>query len=406
MWYAQEVEGIRTDVRVCNLSLLNTDWYIDQMRRRAYESAPLPIMMDEEKYRQGTRDVVLVERSSEPMDLKEAIDYTLVDENLQKFPGQKGYFSLPSSTFRIPVDSAAVLRSGLVGEEEARYLVDAVEWTLANGSGNTPAYITKNHYAALNMIANNAWERPIYFAVTTGPESYLGLQDHFRLEGLAYRLVPLKYPKNENPNVLGAISTDIMYENVMEKWAWGNMDDVEHGIYMDENNRRMVTNIRLQMSNLAESLLKENQPQKAMAVLDELVRATPKENVPYSRVMMPVAETYLQLASNDEVAPTTKGLSVADREHAWSMALDVTNHFMAMQEDQVAYFTSLDSEYYVAAERDVQFALQIGDRLVRVMKYFHATAPETAELEARLTDMESAVDAYERGLSQLVDLGS
>ena len=406
LWYAQEVEGIRTDVRVCNLSLLNTDWYIDQMRRRAYESAPLPIMMDEEKYRQGTRDVVLVERSSNPMDLKEAIDYTLVDENLQKYPGQKGYFSLPSNTFRIPVDSAAVLRSGLVGEEETKYLVDAVEWTLANGSGNTPAYITKNHYAALNMIANNAWERPIYFAVTTGPESYLGLQDHFRLEGLAYRLVPLKYPKNENPNVLGAISTDIMYENVMEKWAWGNMDDVEHGIYMDENNRRMVTNIRLQMSNLAESLLKENQPQKAMAVLDELVRATPKENVPYSRVMMPVAETYLQLASNDEVAPTTKGLSVADREHAWSMALDVTNHFMAMQEDQVAYFTSLDSEYYVAAERDVQFALQIGDRLVRVMKYFHATAPETAELEARLTDMESAVDAYERGLSQLVDLGS
>ena len=171
-----------------------------------------------------------------------------------------------------------------------------------------------------------------------------------------------------------------MYENVMEKWAWGNMDDVEHGIYMDENNRRMVTNIRLQMSNLAESLVKENQPQKAMAVLDELVRATPKENVPYSRVMMPVAETYLQLASNEEVAPATKGLSDADREHAWSMALDVTNHFMAMQEDQVAYFTSLDSST-MWPRSGTQFALQIGDRLVRVMKYFHATAPETAELE-------------------------
>ena len=97
---------------------------------------------------------------------------------------------------------------------------------LANGSGSTPTYITKNHYAALNMIANNNWERPIYFAVTTGPDSYLGLSEFFRLEGLAYRFVPLKYPKNENPNILGSIGLDIMYENVMEKWAWGNMDDV------------------------------------------------------------------------------------------------------------------------------------------------------------------------------------
>ena len=402
LWYAQEVEGIRTDVRVCNLSLLNTDWYIDQMRRRAYESAPLPIMMDEEKYRQGTRDVVLVERKSQPVDLLEAMALTLDDANLQQFPGQKGYFSLPSNTFRIPVDSAAVLKSGLVSEEEVPYLVDAVEWTLSNGSGTTPSYITKNHYAALNMIANNKWERPIYFAVTTGPESYLGLQEHFRLEGLAYRLVPLKYPKNENPNILGSIGTDIMYENVMDKWVWGNMDDVEHGIYMDENNRRMVTNVRLQMSNLAETLLKEKDPVRALAVLDQLVKAMPKENVPYSRVMMPVAESYLQLAGDENVAPNTVGLSDEDRAHAWDMAQEVTNHFMRMQEEQVAYITSLDAEYYLAAERDLQFALQIGDRLVRVMKYFHADAPEAKALEGRLTEMEAVVETYERNL---VDLG-
>jgi hypothetical protein len=289
-----------------------------------------------------------------------------------------------------------------VTPEEAKYLVDAVEWTLTNGSGSTPTYITKNHYAALNMIANNNWERPIYFAVTTGPESYLGLQDHFRLEGLAYRLVPLKYPKNENPNILGAIGTDIMYENVMDKWEWGGMDDVENGIYMDENNRRMVTNVRLQMSNLAETLLKEKDPQRALAVLDELLRGTPKENVPFSRVMMPVAESYLQLAGDSAVAPNAASLSADDREHAWKMAQEVTDHFMAMQEDQVAYCTSLEPEFYFAAEREIQFALQVGDRLVRVMKYFHAESEEVKTLEGRLTDMEAAVEAYERNL---IDLG-
>ena len=395
LWYAQEVEGIRTDVRVCNLSLLNTDWYIDQMRRRAYDSAPLPIMMDEEKYRQGTRDVVLIGRSNAVVDLKEAIDETLLDENLQKYPSQKGYHSLPSGTFRVPVDSAAVMASGLVSPEETQYLVDAVEWTLTNGSGSTPSYVTKNHYAALNLIANNNWERPIYFAVTTGPDSYLGLQDHFRLEGLAYRLVPLKYPENDNPNILGSIGTDIMYDNVMNKWGWGNMDDVEHGIYMDENNRRMVTNLRLQMSNLAESLLNEKKPKKALSVLDEMMRATPRQNVQFSRVMMPVAETYLQLAGDANVAPNAAALTDEDREHAWTMAQEVVDQFMAMQEDQIVYCTSLDPEFYLALDREVQFAVQIGDRLVRVMKYYHGGTEEALALEARLTEMEAMVEAYE-----------
>jgi len=228
------------------------------------------------------------------------------------------------------------------------------------------------------------------------------LQDHFRLEGLAYRLVPIKYPENDNPNILGSIGTDIMYENVMEKWAWGGMDDVENGIYMDENNRRMVTNVRLQMSNLAETLLKEKDPERALNVLDEILRGTPKENVPYSRVMMPVAETYLQLGADPAVAANTTGLSAERRAHAWEMAQEVTDHFMKIQEDQVAYFTSLEPEYYVAADRELQFALQVGDRLVRVMKYFHADAEETKALEGRLTEMEAAVETYERNL---IDLG-
>ena len=124
LWYAQEVEGIRTDVRVCNLSLLNTDWYIDQMRRRAYESAPLPILMDEEKYRQGTRDVVLIDRNSAPIDLLEAMNYTLDDDNLQQFPGQKGYFHLLLEVFTLARGFGGGGRLG-IGERPRGQMLDA-----------------------------------------------------------------------------------------------------------------------------------------------------------------------------------------------------------------------------------------------------------------------------------------
>ena len=395
LWYAQEVEGIRTDVRVCNLSLLNTDWYIDQMRRRAYESAPLPIIMDEEKYRQGTRDIIMIEAKSSPVSLAEEMEATLRDENPQMSSKQNGQLAISSSRLRIPVDSAFVVNSGIVRPHELKYLVDTLEWTLDNGSGKSPAYITKSHYAALNLITNNDWQRPIYFAVTTGPSSYLGLTDHFRLEGLAYRLVPLKYPKNNNPNLYGAIGSDIMYDNVMNKWAWGNMDDLQHGIYMDENNRRMVQNLRLQMSNLAKSLLEENKPKRALLVLEELMRATPVINVPYSPVMLSVAETCLELSASATLATKTLTLSDDERERAWINAKEVVFRYMAMQEDQINYSTSLELEFYVALSRDVQMALQIGDKLVRKMKQYHPGTEEAKALEARLTEMESMVEAYE-----------
>ena len=164
---------------------------------------------------------------------------------------------------------------------------------------------------------------------------------------------------------------------------------------MDENNRRMVTNLRLQMSNLAESLLNEKEPKKALSVLGEMMRATPRQNVPFSRVMMPVAESYLQLAADAKVSPNAAALSEKDRDHAWAMAQEVVDQFMTMQEEEIVYCTSLDPAFYVALDREVQFALQIGDRLVRVMKYYHAGTEEAAALEARLTEMEAMVEAYE-----------
>ena len=403
LWYAQEVEGVRTDVRVCNLSLLNTDWYIDQMRRRAYESAPLPIEMTEEQYRQGTRDIILLEPSNDPeyLDISKAFETALDDDN-QKSYGAKSYPYFPSNKFSIPVDSAHVVDLGIVSGDEMDMIADAVEWEVVDGKGNAMQYVLKNQVALLSMLANNNWERPIYFAVTTGGDAYIGLQDYFRLEGLAYRLVPIKYPTNPNPNVTGGIETDIMYKNVMEDWSWGGMDDLEHGIYMDENNRRMVTNIRLQMANLAEALISEQDPERALSVLNELLRGTPKENVPYTRVLMPVAEAFTQLATTDTLlSPNTAGLSSEKKAEALKMAHALILDLFEQQQEVITYATSLSPEYYSAMTSEVDLALQVNDRILRVFKYYLPEDKLVIELEKRLGEMEEDINQYEQDIVSL-----
>ena len=404
LWYAQEVEGIRTDVRVCNLSLLNTDWYIDQMKRRAYESAPLPIKMSEEQYRQGTRDIVLLEPTSSPgfVDLKEALR-TALDDDIQKNYGEKRYPYFPTNKFSLPVDSARVLALGIVNADEASTVVDALEWTVVDGNSEPLQYILKNQLAVLSMLANNDWERPVYFAVTTGGDSYIGLQDYFRLEGLAYRLVPIKYSENPNPNLIGGIESDVMYENVMENWSWGGMDDLEHGIYMDENNRRMVTNVRLQMANLADALIDVNDPQRALEVLDKLLRVTPQENVPYTRVLMPVVEAYAELASSDSLlSPNANSLDDSQRKASLDKAQELLQALFKQQEELVEFALSLDAEYFTAMTYEIDLALQINDRLIRVYKYYHPEDPIVDQLDARLGLMETQIEDYE---SSIVELG-
>ena len=199
LWYAQEVEGIRTDVRVVNLSLLNTDWYIDQQRRRAYESAPIPMGMAPEKYRQGTRDVIALlpasnDDSAPYTDLKSAMDFALNDRNMRElFTRGKKDAWFRTNKFSIPVNKDRVIANGTVLAKDSASIADAVRWKIGK------QVLLKNHFAVLDLLANFNWERPIYFAVTTGPDSYIGLQNYFRLEGLAYRLVPMQ-SSSRNPN--------------------------------------------------------------------------------------------------------------------------------------------------------------------------------------------------------------
>ncbi len=285
LWYAQEVEGYRPDVRVCNLSYLQTDWYIDQMGRKAYDSDPLPFSLTHDQYVTGTRDVVhLLPRIKGRVDMKEAIKFLASDNpRTKEIPGYPGKIEhLPSKTFKIPADSLKAIQKGIVSEDAADLIVPEIHVDI------NKEYILKNELMILDMLSNNDWNRPIYFAVTVGQDNYANLEDYFQLEGFAYKVVPIKTKAAEGQ--FGRVAADKMYDKFMNKFRWGGFDDPR--VYLDENHQRMAMNIRNNMSRLANSLLDEGKDKKAVDILDMALTKLPVEKVPHNYFSVFLAEGY------------------------------------------------------------------------------------------------------------------
>ncbi len=289
LWYVQEVEGYRTDVRVVNLSLLNTDWYIEQMRRKAWGAKGIPQKIPDFKIRQGTNDYLpIYDRGIEGyIDVVDAIDFVIDDSPKSKvgISSGKQVDYLPTKNFSLKVDKQKLLSNGTVSADRANRVLDKIEWTIDKN------YIMKSELIILDILAANNWERPIYFAITTGNDAYIGLTPYFQLEGLAYRLVPFKAQSYDGQTA--EINTDIMYENLMNKFIWGGMETGK--IYLDENNRRMCMNFRNNFSRLAEEFIRTGKPDKAKEVLDRCVKVMPENVVEYNYFMIAVAESYMKI---------------------------------------------------------------------------------------------------------------
>ncbi len=286
LWYAQEVEGIRTDVRVCNTSYLQTDWYIDQMKKQAYESAPLPITWTRDQYVQGKRDAAyVIPLTQDPIDLSTALNFVRSDDpKYKKVPGYGQEFDyIPSETLIYRVDSVAGAKvlegdtSGLLGEM-------VIDLKGKNALG-------KQELTILDMLQTNNFERPVYYAITVSPDQFVNLDKYFEQTGLAYQIVP----KDANK----AINTEKMYDNVMNKFKWGGVD--KPGVYLDETVLRMAKSYRMMLFNkLAEALLNEGQNDKAIAVLDKSMEVLPPENVPLDYTALGTGELYYALGMTDK----------------------------------------------------------------------------------------------------------
>ena len=283
--------------------LLNTDWYINQMKNKAYESDPLPVTLPVKKYYDGINNqIFIVEKTKDPVDISTIIDWVNSDNKGTKVQVSTSEILdiIPSRTIRIPVDAAKVIASGTVKPEDAGKIVPYIDIKLKGSS------ILKSQLIVLDILAHNNWERPIYF-VTGYHNDAFGLEEYFQLEGLAYRLVPIK-SQNKSWLEYGRINTDILYENMMKKFAWGGAK--EKGVNIDYNHKRtlIVIKARLNYARLAKAFSRGGKNEKAIEVLNYCMDMLPLEKVTYDPYVADIIQSYFAAGGTEKAVEMTRAL--------------------------------------------------------------------------------------------------
>ncbi|SHF75134.1 Protein of unknown function [Salegentibacter echinorum] len=295
LWYVQQIEHYRTDVRVINTSLFATDWYIDQMKRKAFESDPIPSQFENKDYN-GVNDAVFGRVvTQDTLPIKTWLNFIQNDDQRTKAELQSGQMvnTFPSKNVRIPVDKETVLDHGIVEQRFADQIVEDIVIKIDSD------VIYKNTLMMLDIIANNNWERPIYFSGGSfKDEDFLWMKEYLQLEGVAYKLVPIKTPIDpKSPYDMGRINTDKMYDIVMN-WDWGNMGSSE--IYHDTETRRNSITYRSNLARLVESLLNEQDTARAKKVLDVAMENMPVEHFQYYALLEPYVSGYYEVGEPEK----------------------------------------------------------------------------------------------------------
>ncbi|MDA9577349.1 DUF2723 domain-containing protein, partial [Flavobacteriaceae bacterium] len=381
LWYAQDIEGYRTDVRTINSSLLGTDWYIDQMKRKTYESEPIPSQMTHDLYAYGVRDVIRYQPvlDSVRWDIKDFMNWvasdhprTKIKDLMQKSGNdvnqlpesqQEGVF-YPTRKIRIPVNKENVLKSGIVNPEDADKIVPYIDIDLPESA------ILKNQMMMLDIVANNDWERPIYFTGGSYSDSeYLWMKKYLQLEGLVYKLVPIKTDLGkDNPYLMGRIDADLMYD-IVTQWNWGNSESPE--IYHDPETRKNSISFRSNMARLSEQLINEGKKNKAKTIIDLALEKMPLDYFGFYSLMVPFVDGYYSI---DEI------------EKAQELSRNIGFKYY----DRLNYFSSLDA--------DLQYSL--GEEIITEIERYRTLVEadlkhaEKADLLPTLNQFIAATDSF------------
>ncbi|MDE7080374.1 MAG: DUF2723 domain-containing protein [Muribaculaceae bacterium] len=344
LWYAQEVEGVRPDVRIINLSYLASDWYANQQRMQSYDSAPVDFTATPADVAYGVSDVtVLPYDNNAPADLLGSLKLLYAGKSVDE---GSGYRQLPSSIVKIPVDREAVLKRGLVDVRDTADIVDEIVIDLgSSASYRTKGYLGLGEVLMLDIIATNAangWPRPIYWCSTVGDEYHLGLTDYLRSTGMTHQLVPTMQAGK-------APRTDRAYDNIMSKYRFGGAEAEGHVPYFDETARRMLFSVRNSMVETASQLLYEGdrlksqgdakgarkEYDKAIRVLDLMMARTPERVAPLDMYLgLTAAQIYCEIGKDTGDSKLTR------------RGLDMLETLMARYAQYVRYSTMMASLYY------------------------------------------------------------
>lgn len=316
LWYAQEVENIRPDVRVINFSLLAVDWYIDQLRRQINESPKIEMTIPKAAYRGKLRNylpfqITQGERYVNLHDVIKFVGSTPSNMNPQMLEQYASY--IPARNVYLPVDKEKAIANGAINESiPDSMILPAVKFKLKAGQ-----FMMKDEIALMDIIATNAnrgWERPIYFAVTCRPEKIMGLKDYLMLEGMALRIVPYKTPSQPNTAILmGGVDTDLMYANMVEgengesgKFKWGNFD--KQDFFINESYMPSVHSLQYGFVRLTDALVRKGDKERAEKTVDKFFSSFPHMNFPYeqSRMSLQGIRFYLVELKSEETEKKAK----------------------------------------------------------------------------------------------------
>jgi hypothetical protein len=312
LWYMQEVEGFRTDVRIVNTSLFMTDWYIDQMKAKAYESEPMPISFKREQYQQGTRDYMIYDPQVESRwNIKDFIAFLASEDERTKLElnnGHKVNF-YPTNKIRVPVNKQSIIANKVVSPSLYDSIVPYIDIDIKGDA------LYKNRLMMLDIIANNNWKRPVYFTGGSfGDDDYLWMKEYLQLDGMVYKLIPVKtpIPEDGSPLDMGHIDTDKMYDIVM-KWDWGNSEDPN--IYHDPETRKNSITYRTNLARLMEALINEGKKDKARKIIDLAMTKMPLEYYNFYTLVEPFASGYYELGEKGKARDILTKLSKKYQEN-------------------------------------------------------------------------------------------